>query len=323
MVQQAALAVVGELVAEGGQHQPGGRDGLDGVVVDLPGDAAPLLLLGPHDPPEQPAALLVQADQPLVGQVALGDVAQHHHLAGDPAAAVGQGGGGQLVAAAGQLHLLGQDRVVGPLDQRRLDLQELLDLAPDGPGGWHAQGPLGRRVELDHPPVGVEHQGRVQHRLEHRGAGGRGQVEQPEAEQPPDQDGPGEHEQEGGRLDEAERPQVEVVGQVGHAGQEHGHDQEQALAPVAPRHPGQGPHEQAGGAPQDQAGVDQERPEQGTDLGDGPGRVGGRLGPVVADQVVVAGTASRVTVARGTTARAAMVHRFTHCGRPVYCITKA
>ena len=59
--------------------------------MDLAGDAAPLLLLGPHDPAQQPAALLVQAQQALVGLVALGDVAQHHHPAGDPAAAVAQG----------------------------------------------------------------------------------------------------------------------------------------------------------------------------------------------------------------------------------------
>src|SRR4029453_2442965 len=74
-VEEPALAVVGELVAEGGQQQPGGGDGLDGVVVDLAGDAPALLLLGPHHPPEEPAALLVQADQPLVGEVAVGDAA--------------------------------------------------------------------------------------------------------------------------------------------------------------------------------------------------------------------------------------------------------
>jgi hypothetical protein len=70
--------------------QPAGQDlelegdgdhGLDGVVVDVPGDLAPLLLLAGDQPLQQRAALLVELPQAAQGPVVVGDVAEHHQPA--------------------------------------------------------------------------------------------------------------------------------------------------------------------------------------------------------------------------------------------------
>jgi hypothetical protein len=113
--------------------------------------------------------------------VAFGDVAQHDH----PARPVPQGGAGQLVVVLAEHHLVALDLPLDAVDRGRLDRQQRLGLLPHHLGGRHAQGLLGRRVDAHDPPVRVEHQHRPQHRLEHRAAHDRDQVEQVEAEQPP------------------------------------------------------------------------------------------------------------------------------------------
>ena len=151
-----------------------------------------------------------------------------------------------------------------------------------------ADQPAGRRVGVQHPPVGVQHQDRVADRPEDLAAGHRPQVEQAELVDPPDQDRRGQHEGERGQVDLPERPNPQVEQEVEQDRQEDGRDQDRALAPVQPRHPAQGRHQQRRRRPDKGGVVDQVGPEQRPRLGR---QRGGdrRPGRVVADQVVGGG----------------------------------
>ena len=163
---------------------------------------------------------------------------------------------------------------------------QLAKRLPDDLADRLAEQPLGGQVGIHHPPVEIQHHHRILHELEDLASGDRGQVEQAEAEDSPHQHRAGQHEQERRQLDPPERSDVEVVQQVGEDRQHQRHDQQQALAPVQPRQAHQCPDEQCRATPHHQVGVDQKRPEQRPDLGDGLSRVGGRRRRIVAHQVV-------------------------------------
>ena len=110
--QRLGGAGVAQPAPEGLKLEADRDHGLDGVVVDVAGDLAPLLLLAGDHPFQQRAALLVELAQVAQGPVVLGDVAQHDQPADRRALPVGHGHHRGLVAAGrsvpGQHQLLGQ-----------------------------------------------------------------------------------------------------------------------------------------------------------------------------------------------------------------------
>ena len=183
------------------------------------------------------------------------------------------------------------------------------------PGRRPADQPAGRRVGVQHPAVGVQHQDRVADRPEDLAAGHRPQVEQAELVDPPDQDRRGQHEGERGQVDLPERPHPQVEQEVEQDRQEDGRDQDRALAlrpgltsgsespPAAPSPPRPWRCCRSCGA----RTAGPPRP---------PGRWRSSPRRVVATRSWVAVAASRSSTARGSRASAGPTHR----GQRVYAV---
>ena len=276
-VPAARSTWVAEAAAEGLELEGDGDHGLDGVVVDVAGDLASLLLLAGHHPLQQLAALLVELAQAAQGPVMLGDVAQHHQPADRGSLPVGMATtvgskrrGRPSGSPSARPACWGTWVGRGPPRPPRAAARPAGDRSPRPGGGRGAARPAGWR----RPPGAAGRAPAPPRRWSRRPARGhRADAEQLNRNSSPDQHQAGHGEQERGQVDPPERPDVEVVEQVEAIGHHQADDQHGGHPPVDAGGAHKGCHHQDQAAPHDHAGVDQVGPEQRAGLGHGaPGR---------------------------------------------------